>query len=345
MSDSITYRDAGVNIDEMNDAVQRMREHVRSTYTPGVLSDVGSFGGIFAFDWKSYSDPVLVNSIDGVGTKLKVAAMAKKHGTIGIDLVSHCANDILVQGARPLYFLDYFAAGALSQGIVVEVVKGLAEGCRNVGCALLGGETAEMPGLYQGEDYDLAGCIVGVVERSAIIDGQSITPGDKLIGLGSTGLHTNGYSLARRVLFDSAGLRLDDTPTVLGNQSLEDALLAPHRSYVSSVLPLLSEVKVKGIAHITGGGLYENIPRILPPDCSVTLDRRLWPVPPIFRLIQDLGQVSDPEMHRAFNMGIGLVLVLDALDAQEAVTRLTGAGESAWLIGEVHRGVREVDIL
>lgn len=346
MSDQpMTYRDAGVDVDAMNEAVLQMREHVRSTYTPGVLTDVGAFGGMFRLDWQAYTDPVLVSSIDGVGTKLKVAIAMGKHDTVGIDLVAHCANDILVQGARPLFFLDYFATGKLEPQIAVEVVKGLSVGCRAVQCALISGETAELPGIYSGEDYDLAGCIVGVVDRPKIVDGHNITPGDAVIGLASNGLHTNGFSLARRVLFDCAGLSVHDTPPPLGGRPLGEVLLAPHRCYTNAVLPLLDEFSVKGMVHITGGGFYDNIPRILPADCSVTLDRRLWSVPPIFTLIQELGNVPEPEMYRTFNMGIGFVLIADRIEAMEIVTRLTEAGETAGLIGEVYRGVHEVDIL
>jgi phosphoribosylformylglycinamidine cyclo-ligase len=342
---AITYRDAGVDIDAMNTAVLRMREHCRSTYTPGVLTDVGAFGGMFALDWKGYDDPILVSSVDGVGTKIKVAIAMDKHDTIGADLVNHCVNDILVQGARPLFFLDYFATGKLRPDVLVDVVKGLSDGCRAVGCALIGGETAEMPGMYADGDYDLAGTIVGVVDRPKVVDGQRITPGDRVIGLASDGLHTNGYSLARRVLFEAAGLTPDDTPSSLGGRTLGEVLLTPHRCYANTVLPLLEEFDVKGMAHLTGGGFYDNIPRILPPDCSVTVDRRLWGIVPIFGLIQELGAVPDPEMFRTFNMGIGFVLIVPAEQAQEIVTRLTSAGETAGVIGEVYRGVHEVTVL
>jgi len=345
MPDPITYRDAGVDIDEMNEAVLRMREHARSTFTPGVLTDLGSFGGMFALDWRAYEDPVLVSSIDGVGTKLKVAQAVGRHDTIGVDLVSHCVNDILVQGASPLFFLDYFATGRLEADVVVAVVRGLAEGCRQAGCALIGGETAEMPGVYPEDTYDLAGCIVGVVDRPRILDGRSIAPGDAVIGLASSGLHTNGYSLARRVLFDVAGLTVEDTPTALGGRTLGEVLLDPHRCYARSVLPLLEKHEVKGMAHITGGGFYDNIPRALPADCSVTVDRRLWPVPPIFTLIQQLGSVPDSEMFRAFNMGIGMVLFVAREHAVDVMAALTEAGEGAFMIGEVYRGVREVDLV
>ena len=339
----ITYRDAGVDIDEMNSAVLRMKEHVRSTFTPGVLSDLGSFGGIFAPDLSSYRQPVLVSSIDGVGTKLKVAFLVGKHDSIGIDLVSHCVNDILVQGARPLFFLDYFATGKLSKDVVVEVVKGLAEGCRAVGCALLGGETAEMPGLYGEGEYDLAGCIVGIADRERIVDGSGITPKDAVIGLASSGLHTNGYSLARRVLFETLGPH--DRPAQLGGGTLGEELLTPHRCYANVVLPLLDELPIKGMAHLTGGGFYDNIPRVLPANCSVTVDRRTWPIPPIFTLIQEFGNVPDSEMFRTFNMGIGFVLIAHREQASSILQRLRDSGQDAWLIGEVHRGVPEVDVV
>lgn len=341
----ITYRDSGVDIDTMNEAVLQMCDHVRQTYTPEVLTDIGSFGGIYALNWKKYEDPVLVSSIDGVGTKLKVAIMAGKHDTVGTDLVNHCVNDILVQGARPLFFMDYFATGKLNASVVVDVVKGLANGCKAAGCALLGGETAEMPGMYSIEDYDLAGCIVGVVDRNKIVDGCNIEAGDAVVGLGSSGLHTNGFSLARKVLFEEAGLGIDSTPEELGGKTIGETLLQPHRCYANSVLPLLDELPVKGMAHITGGGFYDNIPRILPVDCSVTIDRRLWTPPAIFEMIQKHGNVPEPEMYRTFNMGIGYVLIMERSASLEAIARLTSSGEVAGLIGEVHRGVHEVDII
>jgi phosphoribosylformylglycinamidine cyclo-ligase len=346
MSDSpVTYRDAGVDIDEMNSAVLRMKEHVRSTFTPGVLTDLGSFGGVFALDLQRYREPVLVSSIDGVGTKLKVAFAMGRHDTIGIDLVSHCVNDILVQGARPLFFLDYFATGRLNQDVVVDVVKGLSEGCRAVGCALIGGETAEMPGLYADGEYDLAGCIVGIADRSRLVDGSGVTPGDAVIGLASSGLHTNGYSLARRVLFESDGFSVDDRPPELAGDSIGESLLIPHRCYANAVLPLLDEFHIKGMAHLTGGGFYDNIPRVLPANCSVTVDRRTWSVPPIFTFIQMRGGVADSEMFRTFNMGIGFVLFAQREQSPAITERLRAAGQHAWLIGEVHRGVREVDVI
>jgi phosphoribosylformylglycinamidine cyclo-ligase len=344
-SGTTTYRDAGVDIDAMSSAVLRMREHVRSTFTPHVLTDVGSFGGMFRLDTSGIVEPILVSSIDGVGTKVRVATAMGRHDTIGADLVSHCVNDILVQGARPLFFLDYFATGKLSPDVVVEVVKGLAAGCRAAGCALIGGETAEMPGVYGQGEYDLAGCIVGIADRDGVIDGRSIEPGDAVIGLASSGLHTNGYALARHVLFDTAGLSVHSTPPQLSGRSIGDVLLDPHRSYARAVLPLLSRFTIKGIAHITGGGFYDNIPRVLPADCSVTLDRRLWTPPAVFTYIQELGAVPDAEMYRAFNMGIGLVLIVQREQAIELMAQLAQAGETPALIGEVHRGVHEVAIL
>lgn len=336
-----------MDIDAANEAVLRMREHIRSTFTPSVLTDVGSFGGMYSLAGiLSYQEPVLVSSIDGVGTKLKVAIQVGKHDTIGRDLVNHCVNDILVQGARPLFFLDYFATGKLTPSVVVDVVKGLAEGCREAGCALIGGETAEMPGLYLDSDYDLAGCIVGVVDRPRIIDGSRIEPGDTVIGLASSGLHTNGYSLARRILLEAGenSLSLYEHIPLLG-RTLSEELLMPHRCYAPSILPLLNEFDIKGMAHITGGGFYDNIPRILPVDCSVTVERRSWPVPPIFSLIQERGMVPEPEMYRTFNMGIGLVLVVAPEQAPLLAHRLNSVGESAYILGNIHRGVHEVDIV
>jgi phosphoribosylformylglycinamidine cyclo-ligase len=348
MSDErITYKDAGVDIDAANESVLRMRDSIRSTFTPGVLTDVGSFGGMFSLAaFSGYECPVLVSSIDGVGTKLKIAVMVNKHDTIGRDLVNHCVNDILVQGARPLFFLDYFATGKLAPPVVVDVVKGLAEGCRDCGCALIGGETAEMPGLYYEGDYDLAGTIVGIVDRPRIITGGRIEVGDTIIGLASSGLHTNGYSLARRVLLDAGANSLsvyEHIPSI--GRTLSEELLAPHRCYAPSILPLLDEFDVKGMAHITGGGFYENIPRILPSICSATIERRTWPIPPIFNLIQERGNVPEPEMYRTFNMGIGFVMVVSPEQAPLLAHRLNAVGESAYILGTVYRGVHEVDII
>lgn len=339
-----TYADAGVNIDAGNEAVLRMKEHLRSTFTPNVLADVGSFGAMFALDKNAVSEPVLVSSIDGVGTKLKVAFAMNRHDTIGRDLVWHCVNDILVQGARPLFFLDYFGTGRLEPQVAADVVKGLAEGCRKVGCALVGGETAEMPGMYQDGEYDLAGCIVGLVERGKILDGSRVQPGDALIGLASDGLHTNGYSLARHVLFDRAGLTVDRYMPELG-RTLGEELLASHRCYAPAVLPLLDRFDIHAIAHITGGGFYDNIPRSLPADCTAIVERRTWTPAPIFRLIQELGNVPDAEMFRSFNMGIGLVLAVPPEQAPMIVEQLIESGENAASIGHVLRGGHEVQVI
>ncbi|MGE0448870.1 MAG: phosphoribosylformylglycinamidine cyclo-ligase [Vicinamibacterales bacterium] len=337
------YRQSGVDIDAGNEAVRRIKHLARGTFTPGVLSEIGSFGGLFDVGAASLREPVLVASADGVGTKLKVAFLTERHDTVGEDLVNHCVNDILVQGARPLFFLDYLATGRLLPDVAEQIVAGLARGCRENGCALLGGETAEMPGFYADGEYDIAGFVVGAVERSKVIDGRAIAPGDRLIGLPSSGLHTNGYSLARRVLFDVCGLRVDSYVPELG-VSVGEALLAVHRSYLRSVAGLLDGGLIKGMAHITGGGITENVPRTLPDGCAVRVDRGAWTVPPLFELIQQRGAVAPDEMFRAFNMGIGLVLVCAASDATRAVEMLKAAGESgAVLIGEVVPGGRTVE--
>jgi len=343
----LTYRDAGVDIDAGNEAVHRMRAHVRSTFNPSVLTDIGSFGGMFALSGlNSYDEPVLVTSIDGVGTKVKIAARVGKNDTIGHDLVNHCVNDILVQGARPLFFLDYYGTGRLSPSVAEDIVRGLSEACRAVGCALIGGETAELPGLYAEGEYDLAGCIVGLVDRSRIIDGSRVQPGDTVVGIASSGLHTNGYSLARRVLLDAGdnSLSLYEPIPSLG-RTLSEELLVPHRCYAPALLPLLEEFDIHGMAHLTGGGFYENIPRVLPADCSVTIERRTWPIPPIFTLIEERGNVPGPEMFRTFNMGIGYVIIVAAEQAPALAHRLNTVGESAYVIGDIHRGVHEVDIV
>ncbi|MBC8102655.1 MAG: phosphoribosylformylglycinamidine cyclo-ligase [Cytophagales bacterium] len=339
-----TYADAGVDIHAGNEAVSRMKEHIRSTFTPNVLADVGSFGAMFAFDKDAVADPVLVSSIDGVGTKLKIAFAMNRHDTIGRDLVWHCVNDILVQGARPLFFLDYFGTGKLDPSVAAEVVRGLAEACRSVGCALVGGETAEMPGIYQGGEYDLAGCIVGLVDRSCIIDGRNVAPGDVLVGIASDGLHTNGYSLARHVLFEIGGFAVDSYVPDLG-KTIGEELLAPHRCYAPAVLPLLAQFEIHAMAHITGGGFYDNIPRVLPSGCQAIVERRAWTPAPIFRLIQETGSVPDSEMFRTLNMGIGLVLIVPREQALFVVEALNEAGENAALIGEVVKGSHEVQVV
>ncbi|HMD33427.1 MAG TPA: phosphoribosylformylglycinamidine cyclo-ligase [Vicinamibacterales bacterium] len=335
------YKSAGVDIDAGNETVRRITSIARATFTPGVLSEIGSFGGLFQLDRDRYREPVLVSSADGVGTKLKVAFMTGRHDTIGADLVNHCVNDILVQGAEPLFFLDYLATGRLSPSVAEQIVTGVARGCRENGCALIGGETAEMPGFYADGEYDIAGFIVGVVEKSSVIDGKTIVPGDALIGLPSAGLHTNGYSLARRVLFGAAGLSVDSYVDELGT-SIGGALLAPHRSYLPVMRPLLQQRVVKGLAHITGGGLTENVPRILPDGCIAEIRRRAWTVPPIFRLVQERGDIGDDEMFRVFNMGVGLVIVCAAPDADAVFAALERGGERPARLGAVVPGPKRV---
>ena len=332
------YKSSGVDIDAGTEVVERVKRLAKSTFTDGVLSDIGAFGGLFRPELGDMKEPVLVASADGVGTKLKVAFDAGKHKTVGLDLVNHCVNDILVQGARPIFFLDYLATGRLSPQISAEVVEGIARGCRENGCALLGGETAEMPGFYQDGEYDLAGFIVGLVDRARIIDGHTIVPGDVLIGLPSTGLHTNGYSLARRILFDELGLGLDQEVDELGC-SVGEELLRPHCSYQAAVRPTIDTGYVKGIAHITGGGLTDNVPRILPDGCNAVIDTRSWPVPPVFEFLRKQGDVPVDDMYRTFNMGIGLVIVCSRADLDGVLTKLISSGEvGAGLIGEIREG-------
>jgi phosphoribosylformylglycinamidine cyclo-ligase len=336
------YKAAGVDIDAGNETVRRIRTLARSTFTPGVLSEIGSFGGLFRLDRDRYQEPVLVSSADGVGTKLKVAFMMDTHDTVGADLVNHCVNDILVQGAEPLFFLDYLATGRLSPAVAEKVVTGVARACRENGCALIGGETAEMPGFYADGEYDIAGFIVGAVEKSKVIDVRSVVPGDALIALPSAGLHTNGYSLARRVFFEIAGWKHDRFVRELGT-TIGEALLAPHRSYLCHVRPLIERGQVKGLAHITGGGLTENLPRTLPDGCGAEIDLKLWSIPPIFQLLQQHGAVARDEMFRAFNMGVGLVIVCAPGDVESVIQMVTRSGEpGAFRLGAVVAGERSV---
>ncbi len=332
------YRQSGVDIDAGNETVRRIKQLARATFTPGVLSEIGSFGGLFQLDRQALREPVLVASADGVGTKLKVAFMSGRHNTVGADLVNHCVNDILVQGARPLFFLDYLATGRLSPDVAEQVIAGVAQGCRENGCALLGGETAEMPGFYADGEYDIAGFIVGVVDRDQVIDGSTITPGDVLIGLPSAGLHTNGYSLARRVFFEVCGYTVNTTVPQLG-ATVGDALLAPHRSYLRLITPLLSGHLVKGMAHITGGGITENLPRILPDGCAAVVDPHSWTPLPVFRFLHDRGSIPIDEMFRAFNMGIGLIIVSAPAHVDRVLSLIHGGGEtSAAIIGHIVAG-------
>jgi len=337
----MTYRDAGVDIDAQDDALARIKGFLRATRTPGVLSELGSFGGLFAPDWRSLDDPILVSSADGVGTKLRVAFRTGIHHTCGRDLVNHCVNDILVQGARPLFFLDYVACGRLDPGVLADVVRGVADGCRENGCALLGGETAEMPGFYADGEYDVAGFVVGMVDRSRLLDGAKIRPGDVLLGLASAGLHTNGYSLARKLFFDVAGLAPEDRVDALGC-SVAEALLAEHRSYLRPLEGVLEDRRVRGLAHITGGGLTDNVPRILPAGCAAEIRRGAWEIPALFRWLQETGGIDDDEMYRAFNMGVGMVVVVSSEEADTAIARLAESGERAFPIGRVVDGERRV---
>ena len=337
----LTYRDAGVDIDAQDRALRRIRSLVESTRTPGVLADIGAFGGLFAPDLEGLESPVLVASADGVGTKLRVAIEAGVHDTVGRDLVNHCVNDILVQGARPLFFMDYLATGRLDAEVLAAVVEGISAGCRDAGCALLGGETAEMPGFYGEGEYDVAGFIVGLVDRPRIIDGGRIEVGDLLIGLPSAGLHTNGFSLARKVFFRVAGLTIDSEVPELGTTAGQ-ALLAEHRSYLPVLREPIERGWIHGLAHVTGGGLTDNLPRILPAGTAAHVERGTWPVPAVFPFIQRTGEVADDEMYRTFNMGIGMVAVVGAEQAAELEPHLDERGEPHHRIGSVVAGDRSV---
>ena len=328
----ITYKDAGVDIAAQDEALAAAKESVRSTFTPGVLSDMGLFGGLFDLDRVGAGGHVLVASADGVGTKLEVAKLCGIHDTVGRDLVQHCVNDILVQGARPLFFMDYVGTGRLEPEVVAALVRGCADACRDGGMALLGGETAEMPGLYGDGDFDLVGFIVGSVARDKILDGSRVRPGQTLIGLRSSGLHTNGYSLARKVLFERLGLTVDDRPEALGGVSVGEALLAPHRSYLELLWPLLEQDRIAALAHITGGGLVDNVPRILGAH-DVVIAPSTWEVPPLFRMIVDAARIDRDEAYQALNMGIGMVVLVDDEHLGAVEAHLAGAGEDAIRIG------------
>jgi len=332
--DQMTYKDSGVDIDAGNRFVQLIKPLVRAASRPEVLTDIGGFGGLFSLHADKYRKPTLVASTDGVGTKLKLAFLLDKHDTVGIDLVAMCVNDIIVQGAEPLFFLDYLATGHLTPEKAADIVAGISRGCVEAGCALIGGETAEMPGMYSEGEYDLAGFTVGVVDNDAIIDGSSITVGDKVIGIGSSGLHSNGFSLARKVLLEKLQLPLDSQVEGL-EQPLGLELLTPTRIYVKTILNLLRDFTIKGMAHITGGGLLENVPRILPKHCRTNITKDSWPKPPIFELIREGGNIAEMEMYRTFNYGIGMVLIVPAQEADEILMRLSGLEEAAYLIGEV----------
>ena len=332
------YKASGVDIDAGNETVRRIRSLARSTFTAGVLSDIGSFGGLFRMEPGRYKEPVLVASADGVGTKLKIAFMAGRHDTVGVDLVNHCVNDILVQGAEPIFFLDYLATGKLAPAIAESVVSGMARACRDNNCALLGGETAEMPGFYKDGEYDLAGFIVGAVDRARLINGRAIAVGDVLVGVPSSGLHTNGYSLARRIVFDTLKLDVGSYVPELG-LTVGDALLEPHRSYLPFVQPLLEATRIKGMAHITGGGITDNLPRILPHGTAAVIDGSSWTVPPLFTWLRGAGDVPIDDMMRTFNMGIGLIIVVARDQAEPLMSELAArGGRDARVIGEVVPG-------
>jgi phosphoribosylformylglycinamidine cyclo-ligase len=330
----ITYKDAGVDIDAGNTFVNKIKPLVKATFRPEVMTEIGGFGGLFSLNSSKYKNPVLVSGTDGVGTKLKLAFLADKHDTVGIDLVAMCVNDIVVQGAEPLFFLDYLATGKLDPDKAADIVKGISAGCIQSGCALIGGETAEMPGFYADGEYDIAGFAVGVVERDNLIDGSSITVGDKLIGLASSGLHSNGYSLARKIIFDKLGLTIDSQLPTIGRTVAEE-LLTPTRIYAKSVLNLLRDFTINGIAHITGGGLLENIPRVLPNGCKALLDKKTWNMPAIFQLLQSAGNMEESELYRTLNCGIGMVLVVPEKETDDILIRLSGLHEQAFVIGEI----------
>lgn len=336
----LTYREAGVDIDAGNKAVDLMKKHVRSTYRPEVLGDIGGFGGLFALDTKKYREPILVSGTDGVGTKLCVAFMADKHDTIGQDAVAMCVNDILVQGAEPLFFLDYLAVGKLQPEQVAAIVSGIAKACLESGCSLIGGETAEMASFYKKGEYDIGGFAVGVAERSKLITGEKIQPGDVLIGLPSSGLHSNGYSLVRKICFDVKEFTIDQFVPELG-KTLGEELLIPTSLYPKACLPLIEKFDIRGMVHITGGGFYENIPRVLPKGCSVEVNTESWPKPQIFNLLQQWGNVAWTEMYRTFNMGIGMILVVPQSEAEAVRQNLTARGENSYIVGHVTAGSRE----
>ncbi|MCK9181660.1 MAG: phosphoribosylformylglycinamidine cyclo-ligase [Fibrobacteraceae bacterium] len=337
----MNYADAGVSLSRADQAMVGVKKSVRSTFNKGVLGDVGNFGGLFTLNHLGLKDPVLVSSVDGVGTKLKVDIEMGTHTLPGQDIVNHCCNDILVQGARPLFFLDYVAMGHLEPGVMDSIVVGMAKACRENDLVLIGGETAEMPGFYGNGDYDISGTIVGVVERENIIDGKKIKSGTKILGLPSTGLHTNGYSLARKALFDIAHLNTKSKVEGL-DKTVGEALTVPHRSYYKSLIELIDKKKLQGLVHITGSGFQGNIPRILPDDVDVIIDRNSWQVPAIFKLIQQAGTVEKDEMYSTFNMGIGMLLFVDPADVAEVEAHLKAKNEPYYMVGEVAKGTKKV---
>lgn len=339
---SEAYKQAGVDIAAGNEAVERMKKHVQRTFRPEVLTGLGGFGGLFSLNKEKYEEPVLVSGTDGVGTKLMLAFAMDKHDTIGIDAVAMCVNDIIVSGAEPLFFLDYLACGKVVPEKIEQIVAGIAEGCNQAGCSLIGGETAEMPGMYSTEEYDIGGFTVGIVDKPKIIDGSTIKPGDVVLGFASSGIHSNGYSLVRRLLLEQEGYGLHDEIAELGGAKLGHVLLEPTKIYVKSALSLIEKVTVKGMAHITGGGFIENIPRILPEGVNVNINYGSWPILPIFELMQQKGNITNKDMFTTFNMGIGLVVIVPEADAAEAVKVAEQLGEKVYTIGTVTEGNRVV---
>ncbi|MGA8179076.1 MAG: phosphoribosylformylglycinamidine cyclo-ligase [Desulfobacterales bacterium] len=334
MTKPLTYADAGVDIDKADEFVGNIKKIAKQTFRSGVLSEIGGFGGMFSLNMTSMESPVLVSSTDGVGTKLKIAFMLEKHDTVGIDLVAMCVNDIVVQGAKPLFFLDYLSMGKLETKIATDVITGIGEGCRQAGCALIGGETAEMPGFYKDNEYDLAGFVVGLVENSKIIDGSGIHVGDQLIGISSSGLHSNGYSLVRKICFEILGLKVDHYVPEFG-KTIGEELLTPTRIYSETIHRIIKDLPIFGLAHITGGGMTENIIRVIPEGCGVVLHQNSWDIPPVFEYLQKAGNISEKEMMRTFNNGIGMVAVVHEKNTQEILDRLIAMKEQAFVIGEV----------
>ncbi|MGQ9795015.1 phosphoribosylformylglycinamidine cyclo-ligase [Desulfosoma sp.] len=334
MSEESRYRDAGVDLEKANTLVSRIRPLVQTTFHANVITDIGGFGGLYSIDCTQLKNPVLVSSTDGVGTKLKVAVWADKHDTVGIDLVAMCVNDILAQGARPLFFLDYLAMGSIDLDRVEAIIRGIVAGCKQANCSLIGGETAEMPGFYPDNEYDMAGFAVGLVDNADIIDGSTIRVGQQIVGLASSGLHSNGYTLVRRIVMDELGLKPDSYLEECGRTVAEE-LLEPTRIYVEPVLRLLRQFPIKGMAHITGGGFPDNVSRILPKQCQAVIDPSAWEMPPVFRFLQEAGKLSPKEMYRVFNCGIGYVIVVDAVDLDDILGRLAGMGYRAYRIGEI----------
>lgn len=334
---AISYKDSGVDVERGYKAVELMKKHVKSTYNDKVLGDIGSFGGFYSIAGEKMEEPVLVAGTDGVGTKLKYAFVADKHDTIGIDAVAMCVNDIVCQGAKPLFFLDYFATGKLSPETVATVVSGISEGCRQSGCALIGGETAEMPGFYPDGEYDIAGFAVGIVDKKKVINGQNIKAGDVLIGIASSGVHSNGYSLVRKLFGDENKEELTTFDARLGDTPL-NVLLTPTRIYVKSILELISKVSVKGIAHITGGGFFENIPRIFPEGIGCEVNKNAYEVPPVFKVMQEKAGITDAQIYNTFNMGVGMVVCVEEKDVEATLASLTASGEKAFVLGKTVNG-------